>query len=328
MRVITTERARADRHLVAHRELPRGRPDLPPRQSAAPRTAPRRAHQAAAARSLGHDAWAQPPLRAPQPRDPQRRPQRDLRVRTRPRRTGRGREHLPRGHVHRALPAHHARRGRPAQAVPTVLVSRRHPEPRGGDHSRFDQRRRRARATRSCTRTARSSTTPTSSPLCVIGDGEAETGALATSWHSNKFLNPAHDGAVLPILHLNGWKIANPTVLARIPEDDLRCAARGLRVRGARRRRRRARSRCINSSPRRSTRSIARIREIQADARAQRTVAGAAALADDRAAHAEGVDGTEGRRRRNRSKARGARTRCRSPGSPPTPSTSRSSRRG
>ena len=56
---------------------------------------------------------------------------------------------------------------------------------------------------------------------CVIGDGEAETGALATSWHSNKFLNPARDGAVLPILHLNGYKIANPTVLARIPEEEL-----------------------------------------------------------------------------------------------------------
>jgi xylulose-5-phosphate/fructose-6-phosphate phosphoketolase len=56
---------------------------------------------------------------------------------------------------------------------------------------------------------------------CVIGDGEAETGALATSWHSNKFLNPSSDGAVLPILHLNGYKIANPTVLARIPRDEL-----------------------------------------------------------------------------------------------------------
>jgi len=56
---------------------------------------------------------------------------------------------------------------------------------------------------------------------CVIGDGEAETGPLAASWHSNKFLNPATDGAVLPILHLNGYKIANPTVLARIPSDEL-----------------------------------------------------------------------------------------------------------
>jgi xylulose-5-phosphate/fructose-6-phosphate phosphoketolase len=56
---------------------------------------------------------------------------------------------------------------------------------------------------------------------CVVGDGEAETGALATSWHANKFLNPAHDGAVLPFLHLNGYKIAGPTVLARIPQDEL-----------------------------------------------------------------------------------------------------------
>jgi xylulose-5-phosphate/fructose-6-phosphate phosphoketolase len=56
---------------------------------------------------------------------------------------------------------------------------------------------------------------------CVVGDGEAETGALATSWHSNKFLNPVHDGAVLPILHLNGYKIANPTVLARIGREEL-----------------------------------------------------------------------------------------------------------
>ncbi|WGF87750.1 phosphoketolase family protein [Marinivivus vitaminiproducens] len=57
---------------------------------------------------------------------------------------------------------------------------------------------------------------------CVIGDGEAETGPLAGSWHGNKFLDPATDGAVLPILHLNGYKIANPTVLARIPEEELR----------------------------------------------------------------------------------------------------------
>ncbi|MDX6568729.1 MAG: xylulose-5-phosphate/fructose-6-phosphate phosphoketolase [Gaiellales bacterium] len=56
---------------------------------------------------------------------------------------------------------------------------------------------------------------------CVIGDGEAETGPLAASWHANKFLDPATDGAVLPILHLNGWKIANPTVLARIGDDEL-----------------------------------------------------------------------------------------------------------
>ena len=61
----------------------------------------------------------------------------------------------------------------------------------------------------------------------MVGDGEAETGALAASWHSNKFLNPVHDGAVLPILHLNGYKIANPTVLARIPEEELTALFKG-----------------------------------------------------------------------------------------------------
>jgi xylulose-5-phosphate/fructose-6-phosphate phosphoketolase len=62
---------------------------------------------------------------------------------------------------------------------------------------------------------------------CVVGDGEAETGPLATAWHSNKFLNPATDGAVLPILHLNGYKIANPTILARISREELEQLLRG-----------------------------------------------------------------------------------------------------
>ncbi|GAB2691031.1 phosphoketolase family protein [Thalassiella azotivora] len=63
--------------------------------------------------------------------------------------------------------------------------------------------------------------------FCVVGDGEAETGPLATSWHSNKFIDPRRDGAVVPILHLNGWKIANPTLLARIPEEELVALFRG-----------------------------------------------------------------------------------------------------
>ncbi|NUT46698.1 MAG: phosphoketolase family protein, partial [Saccharothrix sp.] len=62
---------------------------------------------------------------------------------------------------------------------------------------------------------------------CVVGDGEAETGPLATSWHAGKFLNPVRDGAVLPILHLNGYKIANPSLLARIPHDELDALLRG-----------------------------------------------------------------------------------------------------
>jgi xylulose-5-phosphate/fructose-6-phosphate phosphoketolase len=63
--------------------------------------------------------------------------------------------------------------------------------------------------------------------VCVVGDGEAETGPLAAGWHSNKFLNPVTDGAVLPVLHLNGYKIANPTLLARIPQDELSSLLRG-----------------------------------------------------------------------------------------------------
>src|SRR5581483_1489629 len=63
--------------------------------------------------------------------------------------------------------------------------------------------------------------------FCVVGDGEAETGPLAAGWHSNKFLNPRQDGAVVPILHLNGYKIANPTLLARISADELRSLMRG-----------------------------------------------------------------------------------------------------
>src|SRR5690349_2008747 len=63
--------------------------------------------------------------------------------------------------------------------------------------------------------------------VCVVGDGEAEAGPLAASWHSNKFVTPGRDGAVLPVLHLNGYKIANPTVLARIPADELRALFEG-----------------------------------------------------------------------------------------------------
>ncbi len=72
---------------------------------------------------------------------------------------------------------------------------------------------------------------------CCVGDGESETGPLATSWHSNKFLNPIRDGAVLPVLHLNGYKIANPTIPARITHDELDALLRGLRLHAVLRRR-------------------------------------------------------------------------------------------
>jgi len=107
---------------------------------------------------------------------------------------------------------------------------------------------------------------------CVVGDGEAETGPLAAGWHSNKFLSPVTDGAVLPILHLNGYKIANPTVLARIPHQELESLLRGYGYRPIT---------VAGDDP----------------AKVHRQLAAATGLADDRAAHAEGLDRAEDRRR-------------------------------
>ena len=130
---------------------------------------------------------------------------------------------------------------------------------------------------------------------CVVGDGEAETGPLATSWHSNKFLNPLTDGAVLPILHLNGYKIANPTVLARISRDELEQLFRGYgytphfvegddpagdaRAHGGDARRRLLRHHGDQGRGGRAT------------------ACGTAALADDRPAYSQGLDLPEGDRR-------------------------------
>ena len=148
---------------------------------------------------------------------------------------------------------------------------------------------------------------------CVVGDGEAETGPLATAWHSNKFLNPARDGAVLPILHLNGYKIANPTVLARISRRGAGRPVRGYGyepyfVEGDEPRR---------DAParwrRRSTTVVDEIRAIQAQTRASNGDHDASALADDRAAHAQGLDRAQGGRRQEDRGLLGARIRCRSP---------------
>ena len=213
-------RVAADRRLVARRELPLRRPDLPARQSAAARAAGRRARQAAPARPLGHDAGAQSHLRAPESRHPRARPRRPLRDGTGSRRPGVVANAYLEGTYSELYAQIGARRAGAAAAVPPVLVPGRHPEPRGTRDARLDPRGRRAGlCARSCLR--RGLRQPRALVACVIGDGEAETGPLAASWHSNKFLDPVRDGAVLPILHLNGYKIASPTVLARIPEHEL-----------------------------------------------------------------------------------------------------------
>ena len=130
---------------------------------------------------------------------------------------------------------------------------------------------------------------------CVVGDGEAETGPLATGWHSNKFLNPARDGAVLPILHLNGYKIANPVLPRPHPAGRAPEPARGLRLRAALRRGRRAREGAPGA--RRGARRGRRRDPAHPGRRADEGRHDSSALADDRAADAEGLDLPEGDRR-------------------------------
>ena len=146
---------------------------------------------------------------------------------------------------------------------------------------------------------------------CVIGDGEAETGPLAASWHSNKFLNPVTDGAVLPILHLNGYKIANPTVLARIPQDELESLMYGYGYRPIT---------VAGDDPANVHRQLAAALDEAFDQIGGHPAGGAAgrrdrptAVADDRAAHPEGLDRARRRSTARRSRAPGGRIRCRCP---------------
>ena len=146
----------------------------------------------------------------------------------------------------------------------------------------------------------------------VVGDGEAETGPLAGSWKGTSFLNPARDGAVLPILHLNGYKIANPTVLGRVERRRrARAASRATATRSISSKATIRRA-CTRNSPRRWTPATQRIRAIQTGARAQQRLLGATALAGDRAAHAQGLDRAEGGATGCRWRAPSARIRCRS----------------
>ena len=144
-----------------------------------------------------------------------------------PRWSGAGGQHLPRGHLHRDLPGHHRRTRRgcagcsSSSPSPGGIPSHVAPETPGSIHEGGELGYALSHAY------GAAFDNPDLLVLAVVGDGEAETGPLATSWHSNKFVNPARDGVVLPVLHLNGYKIANPTVLARIPESELADLMRG-----------------------------------------------------------------------------------------------------
>ena len=191
-----------------------------------------RARQAPAARPLGHDARPELRLRPPEPGHP---PADDLDVIyiMRARATA-ARAWWPTPGS-RAPTARSTRtisqdeRGH-APAVPAVLLPRRHPEPRRARDARARSTRAASSATRCPTPTAPPSTTPTWSWRASSATARPRPARWPPSWHSNKFLDPSRDGAVLPILHLNGYKIANPTVLARIGRRRAGAAAGGLRL--------------------------------------------------------------------------------------------------
>ena len=239
-------RSSADTRLLARRELPVGRAVLSPRQPAPEEAAHPRARQAASPRPLGNDARPELHLRAPQPGHQGAGPGHDLRHRTGPWRSGPRRERLSRGNVQRGLPADRPRRGRPEAAVQAVFVpggipSHVAPETPGSIHEGGELGYALSHAF------GAAFDNPALIVACVVGDGEAETGPLATSWHSNKFLDPKGDGAVLPILHLNGYKIANPCVLARIPHEELEQLFDGYGYEPLLRRGRRSRRSCTSS---------------------------------------------------------------------------------
>ena len=224
-------------------------------------------------RLLGHFGTTpgpEPDLGAPEPRDPRPRPRRDLRHRARAT-AGRGSSRTPTSRARTPSSTRTSARDEDGLrelfrqfSFPGGIPSHAAPETPGSIHEGGELGYALAHAY------GAAFDNPDLLVCCVVGDGEAETGPLAASWHSNKFLNPQRDGAVLPILHLNGYKIANPTVLARIPEAGARRADRGLRPPAAARHRRRPGARAPRLR-RRARRRARRDRRIQQAARAAAT---------------------------------------------------------
>ena len=241
-----------------------------------------------AARALGLGPRAELRLRPPEPPDQEVRPRRDLPLRPRARGAGAALERLPRRDLLGGLPRQERGRGRPAEVLQAVLLPRRDRQPlHAGDPGSIHEGGELGYSVSHAYGAAFDA--PDRLVVVMVGDGEAETGPLATAWHSNKFLNPARDGAVLPVLHLNGYKINNPSILARISRRELEALFEGYGytpyfVEG--------------SEPESMHQAMAatlehcvgEIRAIQEDARADGRRP-AAALADDRPPQPEGLDG-------------------------------------
>ena len=276
-----------DGRLLAGLELPLRRPDLSLRQPAAREAAPARARQAAPARALGHDAGPELRLRPPQPRHPRARPRHDLRDRARARRSGAGGAGLPRGHLHRGVSADQPGRGGDEAPVHAVQLPRRHPEPRRSRDAGLDPRGRRA-GLRAVARLRRGLRQPR--PHRRRGRRRRRSGDRSAR-HQLALEQVPEPGAgrrVLPILHLNGYKIASPSFLARIPQDELQKLFEGYGYRPyfVEGHEPAAMHQTDGRRPRRGVRRDRADPGRGARARASR----AAGVADDRAAHAQGLD--------------------------------------
>ena len=290
-------RARAGRRLVAGGQLPRRRSALPDAEPAAARAPRPRADQAAAPRTLRDGARTQPALGAPQPGDPATGPRRAVRGGPRTRRAWAERLRVARGHGRGAV--HRGRRGtRPAWrrssgGSPFPAASRATALPR----PRVRCTKGASSATRCCTPTVRCSTTRTSSPAAWSGTARPRPVRWPRAGLPIGSSTPRGTVPSCPILALNGYKIANPTVLARIPEDELVSMLRGLRVRASPGVGRRPLTRA-SAAGRRARRMHRRHRGDPSCRAGERpAVRGVAEGADDRAAHAEGLDLPAGRRR-------------------------------
>ena len=318
-------RAVPDRRLLACLQLSRGRHDLPAREPAAARAAREGARQAAPARALGREPGLELHVRPPEPTDQQVRPRRDLPRRPRPRRAGRARAGLSRGHLLGDLPGQGRGRGRDARVLQRLLVPGRDRQPLHARDARLDPRGRGARLQRVARlrRGVRQSGSARDrrGRRRRSGDGPARDLVALEQVPEPDPRRRRAAGAAPERLQDQQSDAARAHLARGAPE-----ALRGLRLDAAFRRRRRPRAHAPADG--RDARGVRPRDPPHPAGGARERATGPAALADDRAAHSEGLDGTEAGRRQEGRRLSGARTRCRSPACTRTRRISRSSRPG